>query len=203
MSETRQLLGKVGVFLVMTALLVGCELLEREPAAVDPPEPNAVENPVVAPEDVVPEEGVDPAELASPRVYWLKDEGDRFSLTPAEIAAVQETREAQLTTLFEELLTTAPDAELSSTIPAGTELLSLAVQPDGVVVNLSQDFQSGGGSASMMGRLGQVVYTATSLDPEAPVWLQIEGEPLELLGGEGLEVSQPMTREIFDTEFDL
>lgn len=192
MSATRQLLGKVGVFLMMAALLVGCELLEREPAAVDPPEPNGVENPVVVPE-----------ELASPRVYWLKDEGDRLSLKPTEIAAVQETKEAQLTELFKELLTTAPDAELSSTIPAGTELLSLAVQPDGVVVNLSEDFQSGGGSASMMGRLGQVVYTATSLDPDAPVWLQIEGEPLELLGGEGLEVAQPITREIFDTEFDL
>jgi spore germination protein GerM len=197
MSETRQLFGKVGVFLVMAALLVGCELFEQEPVSVDPPEPNPVENPVVVPEEVVPEE------LASPRVYWLKDEGDRFSLTPAEIAAVQETREAQLTTLFEELLTAAPDAELSSTIPAGTELLSLEVQPDGVVINLSEDFQLGGGSASMMGRLGQVVYTATSLDPDAPVWLQIEGEPLELLGGEGLEISQPMTREIFIAEFDL
>ncbi|NJN71951.1 MAG: spore germination protein [Limnothrix sp. RL_2_0] len=192
MSETRQLFGKVGVFFVMAALLVGCELFEQEPAVVDPPEPNVVENPVVVPE-----------ELVSPRVYWLKDEGDRLSLTPTKIAAVQETREAQLTSLFEELLSTTPDAELSSTIPAGTELLSLTVQPDGVVVNLSEDFQLGGGSSSMMGRLGQVVYTATSLDPDAPVWLQIEGEPLELLGGEGLEIAQPMTREIFTTEFDL
>ena len=55
----------------------------------------------------------------------------------------------------------------------------------------------------MIGRLTQVVYTATSLDTEQSVWLSVDGEPLELLGGEGLEISQPMTREIVDTEFPL
>jgi len=35
------------------------------------------------------------------------------------------------------------------------------------------------------------------------VWLDVEGEPLTLLGGEGLIVSQPMTRSDVAAEFGV
>ena len=79
----------------------------------------------------------------------------------------------------------------------------MRVQPDGVYVDLSAEFEQGGGSAVMMGRLGQVVYTATSLEPSSAIWISVAGEPLEVLGGEGLIVDQPMTRELFDQNFPL
>jgi len=50
----------------------------------------------------------------------------------------------------------------------------------------------------MSSRVAQVLYTATSLQPNAKVWIDIEGKPLEVLGGEGLLLEQPLTQESFE-----
>lgn len=138
------------------------------------------------------------------QIYLLKDTGTQFQLTPMPVSvkASQQPSEV-LTAAFESLLAEPKDAAAFSEIPAGTQVLSAEVKDKGVYVDLSSEFTSGGGSTSMSARLGQVVYTATSLDPNALVWISVGGEPLEILGGEGLEVPQPITRQIFEAEFPL
>lgn len=83
---------------------------------------------------------------------------------------------------------------LSSTIPEGTRLLGVEVIEDVAYVDLSAEFESGGGSLSMMGRVAQIVYTATRFDGVDSVRFLLEGAPLDVLGGEGLIIDQPQTR---------
>lgn len=143
-------------------------------------------------------------ETQAVEVYWMQPTDTSFELQPTTISiAKTEPAEKVLAAAFEHLLSAESDPKYASEIPQATQLRSITLQDDGVRVDLSEDFTFGGGSLSMMGRLGQVVYTASSLDPDAKVWLEIEGRPLEYLGGEGIYVAQPMTRREFEENYPL
>lgn len=145
-----------------------------------------------------------PAEQTETKVYWLRSVGKKLELAPVKIVVEGGNGDReQLTATVERLLKGPANSDVTSSIPEGTKLNSLKVAKDGVHVDLSKAFTKGGGSTSMQGRLGQVIYTASSLNPSDPVWISVEGEPLRVLGGEGLEVSQPMTRTDFKKGFSL
>jgi hypothetical protein len=82
----------------------------------------------------------------------------------------------------------------STTVPDGTALLGVRIDDQIATVDLSREFTTGGGSASMMGRIAQVVYTLTQFPTVAGVRFEIEGEPLTVLGGEGIMLDTPQTR---------
>jgi spore germination protein GerM len=132
------------------------------------------------------------------QTYWLKDTGTRLELVAKPLALDPNlTPEQKLQQAFaEQLSNPALPTSTSNAIPPGTRLLDLKIKSDGIHLDLSAEFSQGGGSAAMIGRLAQVVYTATSLNPDAALWINVDGKPLELLGGEGLMVDQPMTRQL-------
>ena len=136
-------------------------------------------------------------------IYWLRSKENRLDLVPQpfKVAATQPNQ--VLEAAFKTLLTGPTEGTDSTTIPQGTQLLGLKTENNDVHVNLSEQFTTGGGSTSMMGRVGQVVYTATSLNPQAKVYIEVNGKPLEVLGGEGVELVQPLTRESFQKNYPL
>jgi spore germination protein GerM len=140
---------------------------------------------------------------AEARVYWLRSTGKKLELAPVKIAVEGGNPSSELKSLMERLLKGPANSDVTSSIPEGTKLNSVKVAKDGVHVDLSKTFTTGGGSTSMQGRLGQVIYTASSLNPSESIWISVEGEPLTVLGGEGLEVSQPITRTDFKKGFSL
>jgi germination protein M len=83
---------------------------------------------------------------------------------------------------------------LTSAIPDGTQLLGLSIA-DGVAhVDLTSEYESGGGTLSMSVRLAQVVYTLTQFPTVQGVVFSLDGEPVEVLGGEGIVIDHPLTR---------
>lgn len=135
------------------------------------------------------------------QIYLVADRNGKLELVARPITIEQKitNESAILQQSFNRLLTqTQTDG---NAIPQGTKLRSIKVEKDSITVDLSPEFTSGGGTFSMTGRLGQVIYTATSLNPKGKVFLSVDGKPLDILGGEGLEITQPMTRETFQKDF--
>lgn len=87
----------------------------------------------------------------------------------------------------------------SSAIPAGTRLLGLTVADGVATVDLSGEFDDGGGSASMLGRVAQVVYTLTVFGDIQQVKFALDGQPVDTIGGEGVVVGpEGVDRSAFD-----
>ncbi len=78
---------------------------------------------------------------------------------------------------------------LYSEIPKGTRLLSATETPKAVVINLSKEFATSGGSHSQQQRWQEVATTLKSLGYTKSLVLQIEGKSLPPFSGEGLEPS--------------
>lgn len=89
-------------------------------------------------------------------------------------------------------------AGVSSAVPVGTELLGLSIEDGLATADLSAEYESGGGSASMLMRLAQLTYTLTQFDTVDEVLFTLEGQPVgEFFSGEGIVIDDPMTRRDF------
>ena len=110
---------------------------------------------------------------------------------------------AVATAAMRALLAGPDDAEMAArpamytAIPDGTTLLGISIADGVATVNLSKEFESGGGSASMQARLGQVTYTLTQFPTVAGVRFQLDGVPVTAFGGEGIVLDEPVGRDDF------
>jgi hypothetical protein len=100
-----------------------------------------------------------------------------------------------------ELLLQGPTADETAGIPAmhtaipeGTSLLGLSVDDGVATVDLSAEFDDGGGSAGMFARLAQVVFTVTRAADVDEVTFNMGGQPVAVFSSEGIELDRPQTR---------
>jgi hypothetical protein len=137
-------------------------------------------------------------ETTTLRIYLAR--GEKVGVSTREV----ERTPAVAAAAMRELLA-GPDADdraggLDTQIPEGTELRSVSVADGTATVDLSREFESGGGSASMLMRVAQVVHTLTQFPTVERVAFRIEGEDVDAIGGEGVVVSPPVDRADFEDQ---
>lgn len=84
-----------------------------------------------------------------------------------------------------------------SEIPQGTKLLSIEETPERVTINLSGDFEQGGGTDGLYKRLFQLIKTSNK-NTTAEVYLYINGKQADVVGGEGIMLNQPLNEKSLD-----
>ncbi len=129
------------------------------------------------------------------KIYFLRDE---LVGPVARTVDASDLPTAAMEALLDGPTATEEQLGFVSNIPDGTELLGLTVDGGTATVDLSGDFESGGGSLSMMARVTEVVYTLTQFDDVDDVVFELDGEAIEFLGGEGLILDEPQTRADWD-----
>jgi spore germination protein GerM len=89
----------------------------------------------------------------------------------------------------------AGDRTVTTAVPGGTDLLGLTIKDGVATVDMSTEFDSGGGTASMQYRLAQVVYTLTQFPTVKSVLFQVEGKTVTVFGSEGIALDGPQARD--------
>ncbi len=131
-------------------------------------------------------------------LFFTRSEGSAITLAEVHRRVPRGGTEALIAATLTALLT-GPTAEeraqgLSTSVPTLTRLRGVHVQGGVVRADFSGEIEAGGGSASMLGRFWQIVYTATQF-PQAPrVQILIDGQERQAMGGEGVIIEQPVGR---------
>lgn len=86
---------------------------------------------------------------------------------------------------------------LSSEIPSGTKILSIREGANNILIDLSSDFESGGGAESTYIRVHQLIKTSIA-NTKQPVYLYLNGKQASVIGGEGVMIKQPLSERSLD-----
>jgi germination protein M len=87
---------------------------------------------------------------------------------------------------------------LVSLVPRGTKLLGITLRGSTAIINLSDAFMYNHyGNEGFSAQLKQIVYTATSFPSVQDVQILVEGKAKDYLGGEGVYIGKPLSRNSF------
>lgn len=141
-----------------------------------------------------------PYEYVNIYFLYVKADGENvFTKIPRQLP--QEKN--KLSFAISELLKGPNATELSqkyySEIPAETKLRSVIETDTKVIINLSSNFQYGGGSDSLYSRVQQLLKTVLANCPNKQVYLYLDDKQADVIGGEGLMIKQPLEEDsLFD-----
>jgi len=191
--------GLVTAAIVIALGATGCSCARTQPRGASS-EPTSTAQPTASAEPTVAEQPSTPTP-SSPevsttfRIYLTR--GETLSVVSRSVPKTTAVARASIEALLGGPLPAEKTSGYDTAIPEGTSLRAVSVDGGTATVDLSGAFDSGGGSASMRMRVAQVVYTLTQFPGVKRVAFEIDGEPVEAIGGEGVMVSPPVTRADF------
>jgi predicted small lipoprotein YifL len=149
------------------------------------------------PSDEEPEEPAEPADQMFVEVFFIKEGLSAESvIRSVDLPAVAGNA---IKALIAGPTPAEQDSELSTSIPTDTLLLGLTIEDGLATIDLSREFEAGGGSMNILSRLAQVVYTLTQFPTVDEVLFHLDGEPVEVFSGEGVVLGEPVDRSDYAT----
>jgi spore germination protein GerM len=136
-------------------------------------------------------------------VYWGWTVLDPAAGSPERIGAGAREVPADvpigntLEAMFDGLEPVEETIGMTTSIPAGTGLLGIAVDGTTATVDLSAEFATPSGSLDETMRLAQVVFAVTQFDDIDRVRFHIDGQPQDPILSHGFEVGDGLTRDDF------
>ena len=132
-------------------------------------------------------------------IYFLRvdsDENAKLATTKKEFKSDSDKFKYTMEALFSGPNGFEKISGVYSEIPPETKLLGIKEDENSYTINISDDFEMGGGADSMKIRVKQLVTTATQAANGKDVYLEIEGKRVEYVGGEGIMILQPLQRNL-------
>lgn len=196
-KDERLFLGVTAIIMVAVCCFLGFRLLYHSDENVSG-EVIEVENPVVVPEE---EKKVEkPKEYVN--VYFIGQNANKeevYKVVNREYD--KEVDGSKIKFAIQALISGPREKEKSggvySEIPSTTRIISINETSDKVVINLNSAFENGGGTESLYKRLYQLIKTARR-NTTKPVYLYINGNKVEYIGGEGIMITQPLSENSLD-----
>jgi germination protein M len=169
---------------------------EKRPAEIQPAKPT-VDLHTTTPGTEKPA----PAKVRAATLYFVHIDGDGVMARQDVKRSIPAT-DSPLTDAIESLLKGPGEEELRkeliTLIPQGTKLLSAQVRGTTAYLNFSESFMYNSyGIEGYAGQLKQVIWTATAFPTVQDVQILIEGERRDFLGGEGVYIGRPLSRNSF------
>lgn len=124
------------------------------------------------------------------RCYFYSQNGDLIKISRE--LSFKPSLDNALLVLFKGPTIAETKKGIYSEIPANVDLISTKRTNKGIIVDLSSNFGNGGGSNSIDNRIKQLSKTIKLYEPNANVYLYINGKEVEYLGGDGVYIKQPL-----------
>ena len=199
-KNERVFLGVTAVIMVAVCCVLGLRMLYHNDENVSGPLTPVPETKIPQEDPVTPKPK--PAEKVYVNVFFIGQNANKEEIYRAVYREYDKDIDGSKIKFAIQALISGPTAYekskgVYSEIPAETHIIAINETSDKVIINLNSAFENGGGTDSLYKRLYQLIKTAKR-NTDKPVYLYIEGNKADVIGGEGIMITQPLNDNSLD-----